>query len=345
MLKIFDLFAGVGGFRLGSSIFNKHRINYKFVGWSEVDKYCRISYKSNFNVINDFFIDDIKKVTNTEYIKSIDYNNEGLKNNILSNIPKFNLLFAGFPCQSFSNMGNKKRLEDPRGNLFYDIAAVLAAIKPEYIVLENVRKIITLDNGNVLKKIMSTLNQLGYQVDYIVLNSKDFGIPQNRSRVFFYGFKKELELSMPLFEPKKEPLKISTKDILDIKVNQKYTLSEKILKTIMKHGTGGYYQKSEIDLKIARPLTRTMAKMHRANQDNYYSNKFILGEKKIKWVRRLTPTEAFKLQGFKINFVENCIKNGISDTQLYMQAGNTVTVNVVKALLEWLINNNWFKKL
>ena len=88
-----------------------------------------------------------------------------------------------------------------------------------------------------------------------------------------------------------------------------------------------------------------MAKMHRANQDNYYSNKFILGEKKIKWVRRLTPTEAFKLQGFKINFVENCIKNGISDTQLYMQAGNTVTVNVVKALLEWLINNNWFKKL
>ena len=120
-------------------------------------------------------------------------------------------------------------------------------------------------------------------------------------------------------------------------------LSEKILKTILKHGTGGYYSKSEIDLEIARPLTRTMVKMHRANQDNYYSNKFILGEKKLKWIRKLTPLEALRLQGFTDKMYYKTKNASLSDAQMYMQAGNSVTVNVVEAILSHLIKHSWFK--
>ena len=123
----------------------------------------------------------------------------------------------------------------------------------------------------------------------------------------------------------------------------KYILSKKILKTILKHGSGGYYSKSEIDLEIARPLTRTMVKMHRANQDNYYSNKFLLGEKKLKWIRKLTPLEALRLQGFSDKIYYRAKDASLSDAQMYMQAGNSVTVNVVKAILDHLIKHDWFK--
>ena len=118
---------------------------------------------------------------------------------------------------------------------------------------------------------------------------------------------------------------------------------KQILKTILKDGTGGYYSKSEIDLEIARPLTRTMVKMHRANQDNYYSNKFILGEKKLRWIRKLTPLEAFRLQGFPDKFYDKAKKSLVSDAQMYMQAGNSVTVNVVEAIINHLIKHGWFK--
>ena len=139
-------------------------------------------------------------------------------------------------------------------------------------------------------------------------------------------------------------LDIALHKVSDLKnVDEKYILSKKILKTILKDGTGGYYSKSEIDLEIARPLTRTMVKMHRAHQDNYYSNKFINNEKKLKWIRKLTPLEALKLQGFPSRFYKNANANSISDTQLYMQAGNSVTVNVVEAILNHLINHGWFR--
>ena len=111
----------------------------------------------------------------------------------------------------------------------------------------------------------------------------------------------------------------------------------------MKHGSGGYYSKSEIDLEIARPLTRTMVKMHRANQDNYYSNKFLFGEKKLKWIRKLTPLEALRLQGFPDKIYYKAKGASLSDAQMYMQAGNSVTVNVVKAILDHLIKHDWFK--
>ncbi len=332
MIKTFDLFSGIGGFRVAAeTTFNKFNIKNKCVGWSEIDKYCQITYRANFNVENEFFIDDIKKISQLSNL------------NIRKKLPKFDLLFAGFPCQSFSSMGNQKSLKDDRGSLFNDIVNILNAIKPNYFILENVRRILTIDNKNTIKQIINELQKVGYRINYIVLDSKDYGIPQTRRRVFFYGFHKNLRKSMPLLEPPKKKLKKSTLDILDKHVDIKYHLSEKILKTIMKDGTGGYKHKSEIDLEIARPLTKTMVKMHRAHQDNYFSNKFILGDKKQKWVRKLTPVEAFRLQGFKDRFVKNARNAGVSDTQLYMQAGNSVTINTVSAMIEHLVKDGWFK--
>ena len=117
---------------------------------------------------------------------------------------------------------------------------------------------------------------------------------------------------------------------------------EKILKTILNEGTGGYKSKATINNKVAKCLTKTMHKMHRASQDNYFSNQYINNDLNKKWIRRITPLEAFRLQGFPDNFVIKAIRAGVSDTQLYMQAGNSVTVDVVYALLKTLYNNGWF---
>ena len=346
MIKTFDLFAGIGGFRMASeSAFKKNKIKNKTVGWSEIDKYCQVTYGSNFDVDDDYFVDDIKKITaqNNNFSNQSNYNSIKKKKFIKDNLCDFDLLFAGFPCQSFSSMGKQKGLNDDRGALFFDIAAILHAIKPKYFILENVKRLLTIDNKITFKTIISILQKENYDVSWWLLDSKDYGVPQTRRRVFIYGSLKKYNCNFPIDPPKISRKVVTTKSILEKNVDTKYILSKKILKTILKDGTGGYYSKSEIDLEIARPLTRTMVKMHRAHQDNYYSNKFINNEKKLKWIRKLTPLEALRLQGFSDKFYYNTKKNEISDTQLYMQAGNSVTVNVVEAMLNHLIHHGWFK--
>ena len=345
MIKIFDLFAGIGGFRIAAEKVFKNKINIKTTGWSEIDKYCQLSYNSNFTNNDNYFIDDIKKITskNNYFCNSTNYNSIKKKEFIKDNLPSFDLLFAGFPCQSFSSMGKQKGFEDERGALFFDIAAILHSIKPKYFILENVKRLLTIDNKKTFKTIISILQNENYDVSWWLLDSKDYGVPQTRRRIFIYGSLKKNKNNFPIDPPKIYKKVTTTKSILEKNVDTKYILSKKILKTILKDGSGGYYSKSEIDLEIARPLTRTMVKMHRAHQDNYYSNKFINNEKKLKWIRKLTPLEALRLQGFPDKFYKIAKKNNVSDTQLYMQAGNSVTVNVVEAILNHLINHGWFK--
>jgi len=346
MIKIFDLFAGIGGFRHATEkVFYKNNIKAKTIGWSEIDKYCQKTYSSSFDNSQEYFIDDVKKITspNNNYTNLKNYNSEKKSKFIQQNLPKFDFLCAGFPCQSFSSMGKQKGLDDERGALFFDIAALLHAIRPKYFLLENVKRLLTIDNKKTFKLIISVLQSEGYDVSWWVLDSKDYGVPQTRRRVFIYGSLKKDKLSFPIDPPKISKKILTTKSILEKKVDEKYILSKKILKTILKHGSGGYYSKSEIDLEIARPLTRTMVKMHRANQDNYYSNKFLLGEKKLKWIRKLTPLEALRLQGFPDKIYYKAKGASLSDAQMYMQAGNSVTVNVVKAILDHLIKHDWFK--
>ena len=234
------------------------------------------------------------------------------------------LISGGFPCQPFSSAGKQKGFEDTRGTLFFRIAEIVddkikKGKKPKAIILENVRSLRTHNNGETYKEIYRILHDvLGYNVFCDILNSADYGVPQTRNRTYIVCFDNQ----NARFEfPEKKKLNKTLQDLLEPEVNDKYFLSDRILPTILSDGTGGYKAKSEIDLKIARPLCATMAKMHRACQDNYVTQN---GR-----VRRLTPRECARLQGFQDSFVIP-----VSDSQAYKQFGNAVTVNVSKAVAQ-----------
>lgn len=304
-----SLFSGIGGLDLG---FIKH--GFKIIWANDFDKNAVESYKANID--NNIIYGDL--------------------NNYLEDIPEHDVLLAGFPCQPFSLMGKQQGFSDERGTLFFTIESILKKYKPKVIVLENVKNLLTHNKGKTINKMLDILEgKLDYKIYYDVLNTSDYGLPQTRRRVFIVGFLREEfgeELSTFTF-PKPEKLNTTVFDLLDDNVDKKYFLSNRILPTILSNGSKNYYSKSEINLKIAKPLTATMHKMHRANQDNYYEdfvnrNKFVdTAEKRISSVRRLTPNECRKLQGFPDDW-----KYVVSDTQLYRQFGNAVSVNVSEKL-------------
>jgi DNA (cytosine-5)-methyltransferase 1 len=263
-------------------------------------------------------------------------------------------------------MGKQKGFEDKRGNLFYNIIDILLIKKPKYVLLENVRNIKNHDEGRTYKEIVRSLeDDAGYYVTSDVFNTSDFGLPQTRRRIFFFAVRKDLITGS--INLNSEKVKSSTvhlngstslkkyKNVLDNllekKVDEKYYLSERIKPTILSNGSKNFKSKSEINQLIARPLTATMVKMHRACQDNYYSDEFLKHKNPFRYleqvfpkeeqakhrIRKLTPLEAFKLQGFDEDFSLNAAKAGVSNHQLYRQAGNAVSVNTVYSILHYLI--------
>lgn len=344
-LTYIDLFSGIGGFRLAMERASKNMgIKSRCLGYSEIDKNALITYRSNFDTNNETDIGDITRLNSEAEIRK--------------QLPNFDILFAGFPCQPFSLMGLQKGFEDTRGTLFFHIAEILAVKKPSFFILENVRGLQTHDGGKTLQRILSVLSQeLNYSVEVKLMNSVNFGVPQVRRRLYILGSQKGNvlpDLGLKELTWKKKPKYKTTWHLLEKKVEEKYYLSDKLLKTILAHGSGNYYSKSEINRLIARPLTASMHKMHRANQDNYYSNDFIQGmfengvvsishaHKEKGNVRKITPLEAFRLQGFDDSFVKNARRNGVSDTQLYRQSGNAITVNVAQSILESLFQRTNF---
>jgi DNA (cytosine-5)-methyltransferase 1 len=298
-MKVASLFCGCGGLDLGF-----HQAGYDIVWANDFDKYAVETYNLNFD--NKAICADINEVD-------------------INSIPEHDVLIGGFPCQPFSMMGKEKGFEDKRGTLFFRVVEIIEnqrdrGHQPKVVVLENVRNLLTHNSGKTFKVIKSTLEELGYHVNASKLNSADYGVPQTRNRVFLVCFLDDVNYVFP--EGKGPNGKLQ--DILEHDVDDKYFLSERILKTIMSNGTGGYYAKSEIDLDIARPLTATMAKMHRACQDNYVTQE--------KGVRRLTPRECARLQGFPDDFIIN-----VSDAQAYKQFGNAVTVKVSNAIAKSIL--------
>ena len=358
-LRHLELFAGIGGFRRAIDLYCKdNNLISECVGFSEIDKYATLTYKSNYDTSNEVEIGDIEEFTSS--IKKI------------NSLPDFDLLSGGFPCQAFSMMGDQKGFEDKRGNLFYNIVDILLIKKPKYVLLENVRNIKTHDKGRTYKEIIRSLeDDAGYYVTSDVFNTSDFGLPQTRRRVFFFAVRNDLINNAIHFD--NEVVKNSSiqlngstslkkyktvlDNLLEKSVDEKYYLSDKLKPTILSNGSKNFRSKSEINQIIARPLTATMVKMHRACQDNYYSDEFlnhpnpfeylekeISKEEQAKHrIRKLTPLEALKLQGFDEDFYLNASKAGISNHQLYKQAGNAVSVNTVYSILHYLFNNNQFK--
>lgn len=295
-MKVVSFFSGIGGLDKGFV-----DAGYEVVWANDFDKYAVETYKANYD--NEIVLGDINEVP-------------------LDQIPDCDVLIGGFPCQPFSMMGGQRGFEDARGTLFFRIAEVIKDkierdCKPKVIVLENVRTLKTHDKGRTYKTIHRILEEdLGYKVYSDILNSADYGVPQTRNRTYIVCFDNQ---NVEYDFPKEVKLEKTLQDLLEQDVDEKYFLSEKIIPTILSNGTGGYKAKSEIDLKIARPLCATMAKMHRACQDNYVTQK---GR-----IRRLTPRECARLQGFDEDFVIP-----VSDSQAYKQFGNAVTVNVSYAV-------------
>lgn len=349
-MKHLELFAGIGGFRRAMDLLTKDNVmEFHCVGYSEIDPKAELTYRANYNIDNnEIVLGDIVAFTNS-------------KKNIKS-LPKFELLTGGFPCQTFSMMGSQVGFDEDRGQMFFRIMDILAIKKPKYVLLENVKNLRNHDKGRTFDRIKRELESIGYRVYADVFNTADFHLPQTRNRVLIFAttakVPENFEFSSKLvakefdIQYKKTSLESfeTVTEVLRLNVDPKYYLSERIKPTLLSDGSSNFKSKSDINMKIARPLTATMHKMHRACQDNYYSQDFIESHGKINpvetmtkeelsklQIRKLTPEEAFMLQGFPAEFARKASKSGVADGSLYKQAGNAVSVNTIYAVLYYLI--------
>jgi len=292
-----DLFAGIGGLRIpfdelgGSCVFT-----------SEWDKFAQQTYQANFG---EQAHGDITKID-------------------IEDIPSHDLLLAGFPCQPFSYAGLKRGFEDMRGTMFFHVAQIIRHRKPRAILLENVKGFKSHDKGRTFETIRSVIeNDLGYRLFHKTLNAKNFGLPQNRERIYMLGIRDGQAMDSFVFpEPTQQITKVS--DVLDKRVDPKYTISDLLWashqrrkKDHIARGNGFGYSLFNRDASHSRTISARY----------YKDGSEILIEQKNKNSRKLTPRKAARLQGFPETF-----KIPVSDVRAYMQFGNSVSVNVIRAL-------------
>ena len=346
-----ELFAGVGGFRRAMDLISRDLdFPIQTVAYSEIDNKASITYNANYDTTNELSMGDIVAFVNNQQA--------------MRDLPRYDLLSGGFPCQTFSMMGSQDGFEEERGQMFFRIMDMINSRHPRYVLLENVKNLMKHDGGNTIAVIKQELENAGYIVKMDVFNSNDFGLPQKRNRVIIFARRRHLGNFEFSSDRVKEAFSDidrsrcsldfydSTIDVLDKQVDAKYYLSEKIKPTLLSDGSAGFKSKSEIDQVVARPLTATMHKMHRACQDNYYSDIYIQSngmerpsERMTKDelaqipIRKLTPKEAFMLQGFPNDFAEKARTAKVADGAMYKQAGNAVSVNTIYAVLHYLITN------
>ncbi|HEY9826369.1 MAG TPA: DNA (cytosine-5-)-methyltransferase [Stenomitos sp.] len=312
-MKYLSLFSGIGGFELGiqqahennhsgtqkgmgtsrnnlQSIIHKPNVvswnerdisKPTCVGFSEIDKYATQIYQKHFPEHKNY--GDITKIKAEE-------------------LPDFDFLCGGFPCQSFSIAGKRGGFRDTRGTLFFDIARILKAKHPRLVLLENVKGLLSHDEGRTFTTIIATLDELGYDLEWQVLNSKNFGVPQNRERVFIVGHLRGTR------RPEVFPITES---------------NSKITRRIQGDVSGKGYASQQDRVYFPDSLMGCLPATRTENKVN-----ILVEEMKI---RRLTPKECERLQGFPDDWTL-----GVSDTQRYKCLGNAVTVNVIEAIIKKL---------
>ena len=359
-----DLFSGIGGFREGLS----RAGGFVCVGHCEIDKYADQSYRALFDTKGEWFREDVREADPDE-------------------MPDFDLLCGGFPCQSFSIAGHRGGFADPRGTLFFEIARLTAAKRPAYLLLENVPGLLNHDGGRTFAAILHTLDGLGYGVEWQVLNSKDFGVPQSRKRVYLVGYLDEKCRGkiLPFTETAGTPLKqirpgaqgeriYSTEGVSCTLAAQAGGFGGRTglyctgvpIKENTKKGYKMAYPGDSVDLayptlntrrgRVGRKIAHTIttgssqgtlccvdlneepaltdyARCLTAKQNGGIRNH--KREASGVWdgcrIRRLTPRECLRLQGWTDDRIDLVLPLQ-SDAQLYKQAGNGVTVNVVEAI-------------
>lgn len=302
--RMIDLFAGIGGTRMGFT--QTGAVNIVFS--SEINAFSQKTYYANFHEVT---AGDITQIA-------------------AGAIPDHDILVGGFPCQAFSQAGLKKGFEDARGTMFFEIARILKEKKPKAFMLENVKNLVSHDKGNTFKVITGILENLGYAVYAKVLAAKDFGVPQNRERIYIVGFDKCRVKAWASFQfpsPPRTPTRLG--DILEAGVDSKYTISEALWQ--------GHQRRKAENRAAGKGFGYSLF-----NGDSVYANTIsaryykdgseILIEQAGRAPRRLTPREAARLQGFPDNYIIP-----VSDTQAYKQFGNSVAVPVVNAVAKQLI--------
>jgi DNA (cytosine-5)-methyltransferase 1 len=319
--KFIDLFAGIGGFRLALQ-----NLGGKCVFTSEWDEQAKKTYQANFG---DRPFGDITKEVTKQFIPD-----------------NFDMLCAGFPCQAFSIAGKRGGFEDTRGTLFFDVAEIIRRKKPKAIFLENVKGLRNHDKGKTLNTILNVLrNDLGYFVpEPQILNAKDFGVPQNRERIFIVGFRGDLgidEFDYP------QPLNETAvfEDIKEEKeVSVKYYLSNTYLNTLIKHkkrheskGNGFGYQIIPDDGTANAVVCGGMGRERNLVYDHRLKNfepvTNIKGEVNREGIRKMTPREWARLQGFPDNYIIP-----VADASAYKQFGNSVAVPAIQATAQKIID-------
>lgn len=379
-MNFLDLFAGIGGFRLGME-----RAGHKCVGYCEIDKYARLSYNAIHDTKGEIDYEDITEVTNEEFRK--------LRG-------KVDVICGGFPCQAFSIAGNQLGFEDARGTLFYEIARAAEQIKPRYLFLENVRNLLSHDKGKTFERMLKILDELGYDVEWQVLNSKNFGVPQNRERVFIIGhlrgertyrvfpirgkdekFNTDGEINQvgnigksdnfggnpqvtrvydingisPTLNTMqgggREPkivVPVLTPDRVEKRQNgRRFKTNGEPMFTITtqdRHGvlvreaTKQGYAVADVgdSINFSHPNSKTRRGRVGKNIANTLLTSdeqgVVLSDYKI---RKLTPRECWRLQGFP-DWTFDKAQAVNSNSQLYKQAGNSVTVNVIEEIAKRL---------
>lgn len=375
-MKFLDLFAGIGGFRMGLE-----SLGHECVGFCEIDKFARKSYKAIYDTEGEIELHDITEVTNEEWRK--------LRGTV-------DIICGGFPCQAFSIAGKRKGfLDETRGTLFFEIARAAKEIQPPLLFLENVKGLLSHDQGRTFRTILSTLDELGYDAEWQVLNSKDFGVPQNRERVFIIGHLRETggrpvfpirgenekssadkqikivgnirkngksqsgrivsnDSLAPTLCAQKDPLKVAipvlTPDRAKKRQNGRrvknngepmFTLTAQDRHGVMIHvceaTKKGYAEATVGDyVNLEFPNSKT----RRGRVGKQVANTLLTSDSQgvvteaLK-IRKLTPRECWRLQGFP-DWALDKAQEVNSNSQLYKQAGNSVTVNVIKAIAERL---------
>lgn len=338
--KGIDLFCGIGGFRLAME-----RQNVKCVYSCDIDKYASITYQANFN---DNPLSDITKVKERD-------------------IPSFDILTAGFPCQPFSYAGLNKGFEDTtRGTLFFDVCRILEYHKPKMFLLENVKGLVSHDKGKTLNTIISRLSHIGYNIHWTILNSLEFGLPQKRERWYCVGFIEDV----PFVFPKGEKSKNTLRSIIDWEdTNTSLKLTDFELERIKYH-----FQRSKQQIRVSHDNSKYAKNTKKGKYGIYsfqkpdgslrfhvgdkaktqiqeafyacidtYAPTIIAGRVPKLWDigRRLSVLEAKRLQGFPDNFLMP-----VSENQAYKQLGNSISVPVVEAILHSMIETyELFKKI
>lgn len=313
MIRIIDLFAGIGGIRLGfEQAFGKEDIKCVFT--SECNKPAIETYKANFGEENIY--GDITKINASE-------------------IPDHDILLAGFPCQSFSVLGAKRGFNDQRGQLFFEIVKILKTKQPSVFLLENVPNLLSIEKGKVFEIIKTELQEAGYKISYTILSGKDFGVPQNRRRVYIVGY---LDHKIDFVFPEPLNIKTSLGDILEKNWDSDCVLTDK---------KWNYYKERS---ERGRETLRNLVAIKIFNDKSEYARTLVAGylhqsnhmliENPGGNPRRLTPRECARLQGFPEAFVID----KVSKWQIYKQLGNSVCVPVIKAIANQ-IKKTFFKEI